>query len=58
MPVSCHLTSLNDPIQRKTIVAVGMCIPTTTTVLPLKWGKFKLAKQQDSSILLGIHDFL
>jgi len=27
-----------------------MHFPTTTIVLPLKWGKFKLAKQQLSSI--------
>jgi len=28
----------------------GMHLPTTTIVLPLKWDKFKLAKQQLSSI--------
>jgi len=25
-------------------------LPTTTIILPLKWGEFKLAKQQSSSI--------
>ncbi|KEH20129.1 hypothetical protein MTR_8g068720 [Medicago truncatula] len=32
---SCRFTSLNCPIQSKTIVVVGMCFSTTTIVLPL-----------------------
>ncbi|AES89156.1 hypothetical protein MTR_4g070610 [Medicago truncatula] len=49
---SCRLTSLNCPIQSKTIVAVRRLFvpPNYNNCLTFEWGKFKLAKQQDSNI--------
>ncbi|AES75759.1 hypothetical protein MTR_6g057780 [Medicago truncatula] len=43
---------------QKNVIRKGMHLPTTTIVLPLKLDKFKLAKQQFSSIHLEVLLFL
>jgi hypothetical protein len=54
---SCCLASLNLPHFRgKTIVVVGMHIPTTTIVF-LWMGSFKLVKWQDTGIRPGVFLF-